>query len=480
MAGTITPTDSADVDGHDAQDGQGPSDVQMRTGLSPKLGPSAGQVPMRPYPEHALPPGARPNIVAVDHFPRLSLAERGRRWDGLRKRMIFGGVDCLLLLGTDMYWDMGLANLRYVTGLGAKMGTKCLFFLDEDPIVYNAVPHMSRPFHVQESVQDWISDIRIFRGPMEIAAELRDRGLDRSRIGIVGFSSAILSTSVFVEAELQALRAALPAARLVDFGYALEEMRMVKSEEELDFMRRGGKIARKVIDTMVQGARPGVLEAELYADMVGTQIANGAEPNIFNLLSSGPVEHPPTELWHLLHGSDQPATPTMRPLAAGDNVISEFHTKYGGYLVHTEYTVHIGSRVPAQLQRIWDVSLECLDISQDMMRPGVTIRELLDALRRPAAKAGLDWVELGFHAMGLASPEFPTVVYKPGFGMNTANGHGIGDLVLQEGMTFGNNIDLFDPAWKPDVGCMLSDCMVVREGGAELLVGTPRTIGLGG
>lgn len=457
-----------------------PDEAQMRTGLSPRLGPAASQIAMRPYPDHALPSGARPNIVASEHFPRLSLTERDRRWDGLRKRMLFAGIDCLVLLGTDMYWDMGLANLRYVTGLGAKMGTKALFFHDDGPVVYNAVPHMSRPFHAQHTVQDWVEDIRILRGGAEIAAELRDRGLDRARIGIVGFSSTILPASVFVDAELQALRAALPDARLIDFGYALEEMRMVKSEEELGFMRAGGRIARDVIDVMVQGARPGVREAELYADMIRAQIARGAEPNIFNLMTSGPVEHPPTEIWHLLHGNDQPVSPTMRLLEEGDNVISEFHTKYGGYLVHTEYTVHVGSRVPPRLHRIWDVAIECLDISQDMMRPGVTVGEVLRALRKPVDKAGLGWVELGFHAMGLASPEFPTVVYERGYGLDTANGSRIENLELEAGMTFGNNIDLFDPNWKPDVGCVLSDFMVVRDGGAELLVGTPRTLGLSG
>lgn len=457
-----------------------PEGIQMRTGLSPRLGPAAAAVEMRPYPEHDLPRGARPNIVAPEHFPRLSLEERDRRWDGIRKRMIFAGIDCLVFLGTDMYWDMGIANLRYVTGVGAKMGSRALFFLDAEPVVYNAVPHMSRPFHAQQTVQEWVGDIRILRGPTEIAAELRDRGLDRSKIGIVGFSSTVLPASVFVDVELQGLRASLPDARLVDFGYALEEMRLVKSDEEIRLMRRGGEIARKVVDAMVETARPGVPEAAVYAEMVKTQIANGGEPNIFNLMTSGPVEHPPTEIWHLLHGSDQPVSPTMRPLAEGDNVISEFHTKYGGYLVHTEYTVHVGSRVPKQLQRIWDISVECLDISQEMMRPGVAIRELLEALRRPVAKAGLEWVELGFHAMGLVSPEFPSVVYEPGFGLPAANGSKIGDVLLEEGMTFGNNIDLFDPTWKPDVGCVLSDFMVVREGGAELLVGTPRTIGLSG
>ncbi len=75
--------------------------------------------------------------------------------------------------------------------------------------------------------------------------------------------------------------------------------------------------------------------------------------------------------------------------------------------------------------------------------------------------------------MGTASPEFPTVVYEEGYGSNQLNGHAIGDLVLEEGMTFGNNVDLHDSRWKPDVGCMLSDFMVVRPDEAECLVGVP-------
>lgn len=117
--------------------------------------------------------------------------------------------------------------------------------------------------------------------------------------------------------------------------------------------------------------------------------------------------------------------------------------------------------------------MECLDASRTALTAGRTIREALDILREPARKADLDWVELGFHAMGLASPEFPTVVYEDGWGTPTLNGHNIGDLVLETGMTFGNNVDLHDSTWKPDVGVMLSDFMVVRPDKAECLVGTP-------
>ena len=75
--------------------------------------------------------------------------------------------------------------------------------------------------------------------------------------------------------------------------------------------------------------------------------------------------------------------------------------------------------------------------------------------------------------MGTASPEFPTVVYAEGYGSNTLNGHRIMDFVLEEGMCFGNNVDLHDSRWKPDVGTMLSDFMVVRPNKAECLIGTP-------
>ena len=53
------------------------------------------------------------------------------------------------------------------------------------------------------------------------------------------------------------------------------------------------------------------------------------------------------------------------------------------------------------------------------------------------------------------------------------NGARLGDLVFEENMVFGNNIDIFDPRWKPDVGCMFGDMMVVKKGGAQKLVNVP-------
>jgi Xaa-Pro aminopeptidase len=435
--------------------------------------------PNAPYPPVALPRGAKPTRVPGQYMPRLSISERNRRWQEIRKRMLLARIDCLVCLGNDLYYDMGTANLRYLFQVGGKISPYGVFFVDRDPILWNSVPHMNRPYNYNLSIQDWVSDIRIFTGLPTIAAELREQRLDRGRIGLVAYSST-LAPLTLLQSEMDTLKRELPHADFVDASWIIEEMRIVKSEAEIELLRKAGAIARKVIDTLLATARPGVTEAEIFAEMVRTQIAHGAEPNVFHLFSSGPVEHPSTELWHLLHGVEQPQVPSMRPLAEGDLFISEYHTKYGGYSCHTEYTVYIGKKPPKQLIDLYEVSVECLDVSAEVLKVGNTLRQAWEAIRAPAEKAGFDWVELGFHAMGLGSPETPTVVYREGYGSNALNGKHLEDFVLQEGMCFGNNIDLYDPKWKIDVGTMLADFMVVRKDRAELLVNTPRKLGVTG
>jgi len=433
---------------------------------------SKPKAPFQPT-ARALPEGARATREPAKHVPQMSLKERDRRWDKARKKMLTAGLDAFVFLGNDIYWGMGMANLRYMLQVDTHLGAEAIFPLAGDPVAWTGVPHMNRPTNMYHSLNTWMTDFRTRGGMPALADELRARGLDKSKLGLVGFSSTIQITPTILHQDVLTLQKLLPEAQFIDASWILEEMRIVKSEEEIEMLRKAGRIARKVVDAMIETARPGIPEAAVYAEMIKTQIASGGEPNIFNLFGSGPVEHPKDELWHMLHGCEQPLAPTMRPLAEGDLIATEWHTKYGGYRCHTEFSVYLGKRAPKELLNIWSVSVECLQASKEALVAGKTIREALEIIRRPAAKAGLDWVELGFHAMGTASPEFPTVVYAEGYGSNTLNGHRIMEFVLEEGMCFGNNIDLHDSRWKPDVGTMLSDFMVVRPHKAECLINTP-------
>lgn len=420
-----------------------------------------------------IPPNARATRELMKYKPQFSLGERNRRWDRFRKKMLSLDVEQVVMLGSDIYYGMGHANFRYLLQIDSHIGSRAIFPIEGEPVVWTGLSHMNRPTSIYHSIQEWVTDIRdVDEGLGAIAATLREKGAGRGRVGLVTFSSPLVPSSL-LHAEYVALLRMLPDVEFIDMNNILADMRITKSEEEIEMLRQAGKIARLTLDAMVNAARPGVPDAAVYAKMIETQIANGGDPNIFNLFSAGPVEHPADELWHLLHGCDQPLMPTMRPLQLGDLIISEFHTKYAGLRCHTEFTVFVGKRAPDQLLRIWEVAQECLAVSREALTPGRTMREAIAMIRAPAERARLDWVELGFHAMGTASPEFPTIVFPEGYGAKSLNGVTISEFVLEEGMTFGNNIDLHDSEWKPDVGCMLSDYMVVRPGGAERLVGVP-------
>ena len=426
-----------------------------------------------PYPPHQLPAGAKPTRELLKHVPQLSLAERNRRWDGIRKKMMLANIDVLLILANDAFWDMGLINLRYITQIGSKMGAHALFFVDRDPIIWNSLPHMNRPTSLALSTQEWVSDIRPYGGVAEVAAAVRESGLDRGCVGMVSFSSTIVTTPTLFHGDAVNYQKELPHCRFIEANWVLEQMRLIKSEEEIAMLAKAGEIGRKTTEALVANSRPGITEAALYAELIKTQIANGAEPQIFQLLASGPVEHPTTELWHLLHGAEQPLVPSMRPIQNGDIVVTEFHSQYGGYLAATEFTVYVGEKAPPQLVEIHDACVEALQISLEVLRPGNTLRNAWESIRAAADRRKLDFVELGFHGHGLGSPEFPTVVYRPGFGPSSMNGDHIGHLMFEENMVFGNNIDIFNPNWKPDVGCMFGDMVVVRKGGAQRMVNVP-------
>src|SRR5205085_6023077 len=125
----------------------------------------------------------------LKYMPQMSLKERDRRWDKARKKMLMAGIDALVFLGNDIYWGMGMANLRYMLQVDSQIGAYAIFPMVGDPVVWNSVAHMNRPFNMYLAVQEWFTDVRTFGGLAPIVDELKSRGLDRGKLGLVAFPS---------------------------------------------------------------------------------------------------------------------------------------------------------------------------------------------------------------------------------------------------------------------------------------------------
>jgi Xaa-Pro aminopeptidase len=407
-------------------------------------------------------------------LPMPSLAERDRRWAAVREKMYFRGLGSLVLVGTDFNSSMGMANVRYLTQVGSIVGAYAIFPASGEPVVFSGAPHMHMPTGAYRHIPGhWVDDVRPKAGVAGIAQWLRERGLDRGRIGAVGYSDLLSPVSNLAAGFLDELRRLLPEAQISDETPLLEEARLIKSEEERELLRAAGRIARKRIERLIATAKPGVSEAEVWAAMEHEAVINGAEPITFNLLSSGPVGGGAANgaLRNLLHGSEVPNSPSMRTLAEGDIVLCEFHTCYGGYLAATEFSVFLGE-APSQLVRLHETAAEIVRMAAEVMVADMPLRHAYSAFHSHVERAGLDFLELGFHGHGLASPEFPAVVYREA-DLGQIGRAGIGDMRFREGMVFGLNIDIHDPSWRRDVGVMLGDMVALGPGGTEYMCEIP-------
>lgn len=419
---------------------------------------------------------ASDTVDRSDYVPMFSKDERDRRWSLVRERMRQRGVDALVIWGTDRSWGMARANLRYLTQIAGQVDAVGLFPLSGEPVVWSEIPHMQEPYNVWPAYQDWVTDSRLFRGMGPVVDEIEERGLDEGKIGIVGFASMLSQFNVPYD-QFAALEEGLAETEIIDCTDLVEQVRLVKSDEEIEMLRKAGEIAHAMATALME-AEPGQKECEVYADMVYEQIARGGESYVFNLLDSGnPTD---SNYEHLLHGKGQPLSPSHRTLADGDIVITEYHANWGGNLVAAEKSVALGN-APDELTDVHEVCLECQRAAEDVFTPGTRLEDVWEAIRAPAREAGMDFVELGFHGHGLGSPEFPAAVYPQepnetypdGVEWHLLSGRDLEDMRLREGMVFGTNIDVHDPNWRDDVGLQFGDTLVVTDGKPEPLIDTP-------
>lgn len=389
-------------------------------------------------------------------LPQLSLAERDRRWKKIREKMILAGIDCLLTWGSSGAWNTAAANMRYVTHLAA--AGVALFPQEGDPVVWTGLSHTT---DYRTATQTWVKDVRPM-GPIQaVIHTAKEQGFERSRIGVVGFSNPMARNvpELVPYRAFATFKEALPGAELVNGSWILEELRMIKSPEEIEFLERSARLAELMFQAMVDSARPGVKECEVYANMLRALVANGGEEAMI-LMDSG---SPP-----LLHGRWPP--PTQRPLEKGDIIIVEYHSNYAGYMAAVEHSVSLGE--PSQeFREIHQVSQEVFARGTAKMWPGTPFGEVIEAFRAPVQEAGMAYVECGIHGHGLSSCEFPSCVYSKEWGE-----HGLAQVPaveLAEGMVFGTNIDIHNPRWSKATGLMLGDTILVTREGPRKLTSIP-------
>jgi Xaa-Pro aminopeptidase len=385
----------------------------------------------------------------------LSLAERDRRWQAIRARMAERGLDCLVIRGISSKWDSGTANVRYVSQIGGNgEEAMAVFPLDRDPVVFIWAPSQLEWWPI---AQDWVSDVR--QGSPTWAGRtsecLRELGSARGRIGVVGIGGRNEAGKIMSYDIYRGLLDALPEARFEPASDILEDVRVVKSPEEIEFLARSAHLCDVAVQAMLRAARPGVRAYEVYGEIMGAVFRAGGESPMFLMYEADP------EPRHALR------FPSDRVLERGYMIIQEISPKYAGYWTQVMVPVVLGE--PTTLYRqIAEVAERAYQEGLKAIRPGATTKDVADAINRPIAEAGYTWYRPQFQGLGLEQSEEPHDRNFRGALVETA------PVPLEEGMVLG--LQPLVATADRKYGLQVGDTVAVTRDGVRTLGETKMTL----
>lgn len=219
-----------------------------------------------------------------------------------------------------------------------------------------------------------------------------------------GTAKAVVAINGLEQMEQRFLRAVTAAlgAKPVSATTDVEEIRRVKTPEEIEVIKKAAQLADRGYEHFVKAARAGMTEFELVAEVEGFVKAHGAEDN-FMLVASGGTEVTAMK------------PPTARKIQAGDSVITELTPQIDGYYAQICRTLIIGPPSEKQLQS-YAIFCEAQQAAQDLLRPGVDISDVArvqnDVFRKHGfgEYTGAQYTRVRGHNLGLYPDEFPHVL----------------------------------------------------------------------
>jgi Xaa-Pro dipeptidase len=298
--------------------------------------------------------------------PKISLAERDRRWATLRDRMREAGLECLVLPYNTGHWGQFQADVQYVTSMGGNDSEiTAVFPLDGEVTAWaRSAGYLS----AWRGVQNWVTDLRNSRGIWGpgVVERLRELKLTSGHIGIVGLNGLTRAAEGIVPYEMMRhLETELPHAKFSSATKLVQDVRSVKSDEEIGLLSRAAHIAELAGAAMARAALPGVTDAHVYGAAYSEMLMNGGEvPTLFLFRAGADVHH-------------NFYFPTNRPLQAGDIISSELEAKYCGYRAQIVQPVAV-SYLKEPYKSMIDIAVRSFDELTKALVPGVSVGRLAD------------------------------------------------------------------------------------------------------
>lgn len=301
-------------------------------------------------------------------WDKFSPAEMARRYGLARDLMREHGLGALVVFGNSGVSRGNMANPFWLSNHLDLHHCYLVVPLDEDE---DAALYTGLTNHVPNARE--VSDVPVIEwGGYDPAARVAERlsglGVSDGRIGLVGVNATFAMGMPY--AHHARLRERLPGLELVDVTGAFAGLRLVKSEEEVEWLRRGAELTDRAILALADGARPGMTDVELVALAEAAYRPQAGMPRIMFLRSMS-MDEP--------NGCLPAQNPSYRRLEQGDAIITEFSASYWGYTGQIQRPVFVGAEPTPEWRRMFDVALAAYERIAAVLRPGATEADTIRA-----------------------------------------------------------------------------------------------------
>lgn len=268
----------------------------------------------------------------------------------------------------------------------------------------------------------WISDVRGYQGmaglPTDtIVSAFRELGISKGKVGIeLGLEQRLGQPM----ADLLAQQKALPGVQWVDAADLLWELRLIKSQAEIECLRKSCSAVMHSFKTVFPKLHPGLTQEQIVHMLQGGVADGGAD---FGFII--PCFDPDTYV-------AQSALPTNKPVEKGALIWIDMGAVSHGYWCDFCRAASLGKPSDETL-RTWEAVHRTTMAGVKAVRPGATFSDLVKAIAAEGSRQGLDMsftAEAGRlgHGLGLHLAEPPSVtldntnVLKPGMAITIEPG----------------------------------------------------------
>lgn len=335
---------------------------------NPKKSSSKGRATAKPQPrpsaKKTAKPSARPGPADLgwvpvrlrslyrEDYPRFSDEEMKRRRSEIERIMEAAKIEHMMICGVNRSgsavpwltaWPVTAEAIAVLSP-----GLPIALFVQ----YYNHVPLARR---LARAEVEWGGESTIRRSVEELAR----RGAKVGRVGVIG-------AMTYTQHDILAAR----YGRAIDLNAAYARLRLVKSPEEIEWMRLGAAMSDRAIVALREEMRPGMTEHDL-ADIVERSYVRWGGTNYIHFFGATSMENPDLAVPRQF--------PSGRRLVKGDIVMAEISANFWDYPGQVLRSFSLGVDPPPlyrKLHRAADVALQAI---LSVLKAGTSAMEVVEA-----------------------------------------------------------------------------------------------------